>query len=73
MSLSALGVAYGGEGEGAGPNSQFTPVAGVVGQAPTQNARPVAMVGTMASPQYFFSQSHRGKWLFPASDIGGGN
>jgi hypothetical protein len=73
MSLSAFGVAYAGEGEGVGPNSQFTQVAGVVAQAPAQNVRPVAMAGTAASPQYFFARSHRGTWLFPADANGGGN
>ena len=73
MSLSAFGVAYAGEGEGVGPNSQFTQVAGVVAQAPAQNVRPLAMAGTTASPQYFFTRSHRGTWLFPADETGGGN
>ena len=71
MSLSAFGVAYAGEGEGVGPNSQFTQVAGVVAQAPS--IRPVGMTGTAASPQYFFARSHRGTWLFPADANGGGN
>ena len=73
MSLSVFGVAYAGEGEGVGPNSQFTQVAGVVAQAPAQNVRPVAMAGTTGSPQYFFARSHRGTWLFPADQTGGGN
>jgi hypothetical protein len=73
MSLSAFGVAYAGEGEGVGPNSQFTQVAGVVSEAPRQNTRPVVMAATTASPQYFFARSHRGTWLFPAGEVGGGN
>ena len=71
MSLSAFGVAYAGEGEATAPNSQFTQVAGVV--APAPSFRPVAMAGTTASPQYFFARSHRGTWLFPADETGGGN
>jgi len=31
------------------------------------------MAGTTASPQYFFARSHRGTWLFPADENGGGN
>ena len=69
MSLSAFGVAY--AGEGTSPNSRFTQVAGVV--APAPSARPVAMAGATASPQYFFARSHRGTWLFPADENGGGN
>jgi hypothetical protein len=71
MTLSAFGVAYAGEGEATAPNSQFTQVAGVV--APAPSVRPVAMAGTTASPQYFFARSHRGTWLFPADENGGGN
>ena len=71
VSLSAFGVAYAGEGEAATSNSQFTQVAGVV--APVQSVRPMAMAGTTASPQYFFARSHRGTWLFPADETGGGN
>ncbi len=73
MSLSAFGVAYAGEGEAVGVNSQFTQVVGVVAQAPAQNARPVAVPGTAPSPQYFFARSRRGTWLFPANEMGGGN
>jgi hypothetical protein len=73
MSLSAFGVAYAGEGEGVGPNSQFTQVAGVVAEAATPSPRAVVMARTGASPQYFFARSHRGTWLFPADEVGGGN
>jgi hypothetical protein len=73
MSLSAFGVAYAGEGEGVGPNSQFTQVAGVVAQAPGPNIHPVTMAGAATSPQYFFARSHRGTWLFPVDRAGGGN
>ncbi len=73
MSLSAFGVAYAGEGEGVWPNTQFSQIAGVVAHTPAQNARPVTMAGTAPSPQYFFARSHRGTWLFPADETGGGN
>ena len=73
MSLSGFGVAYAGEGGGVGPVGQFAQVAGVVAGASEQTVRPLAMAGTAASPQYFFSRAHRGTWLFPANETGGGN
>jgi hypothetical protein len=73
MSLSAFGVAYAGEGEGLGPDSQFTRVAGVVAQTSAPNVRPVATAATATSPQYFFARSHRGTWLFAVDETGGGN
>jgi len=73
MHLTAFGVAYAGEGEPTAPNSRFTQVAGVVAEAPAQSVRPVAMRGCPPSRQYFFARSHRGTWLFPADETGGGN
>lgn len=73
MTLRAFGVAYAGEGEAIAPNSQFTQVAGVVAPAPAQSFHPVVVAGTTVSPQYFFARSHRGTWLFPADETGGGN
>lgn len=73
VTLSAFGVAYAGEGEGVVPNTQFTQLPGVVAEAPAQNAVPVMTAANARSPQYYFTRSNRGTWLFPPNEFGGGN
>jgi hypothetical protein len=72
MTLSAFGVAYAGEGEGVAPNTRFTQLPGVVAEAPAVVGSPAALAANPASTQSYVTRSHRGTWLFPPNETGGG-
>ena len=73
MTLSAFGVAYAGDGEGVAPNTLFTQLPGVVAEAPVPADASAAMAAIKAqSTDTYVTRSHRGTWLFPPNETGGG-
>jgi hypothetical protein len=71
MSLSVFGVAYADQGEGVVPNTRFTELPGVVGEAPAVDPS-AAMMGNTPSTGSYVTRSHPGTWVFPPNETGGG-
>ena len=71
-SISSIGPASAGEGEGAVANTFFTELPGVVAQSPVQNAPAVVTARNGMTVHAYVANANHGTWLFAPAENGNG-